>query len=683
MCHATPVLHADLEIRILARREDGYPVEITFSGEQEFPLGRLDPSVLPWVASAAPEEDGDRLFGALFADPRLREAWSLARGQSRSRRIRLRIDPDVPELHALPWELLRETPAGEPSRFLAADPDTPLSRYLAGSWRPGAPVLDRPVRLLAAVANPEGLEEYGLQPLDPAAERRSLEEALEEAAGAEGLEISFLEGPVTLAALEEALRRGPHLLHLVAHGFFNPETGRAAVYLADGEGKVAPVGESELATLFARHGGTLRLVFLACCQSASRSSADAFRGLAPALVCAGVPAVVAMQDLVPVDTARRFAAVFYGRLLGHGMADLAANEARSALLAGGLPGAAIPVAFLRLRNGRLLAFRGQVLGRRASGFWTTLLDNIEDGECTPILGPGVTRRLLPSPADLARSLAGKYGYPFSDADNLPRVAQFVGTLDPTRLRKEVLRSLREGFQRWHGLPVEPGDRRKLSQAIREAGWSELTRETVETEIHHQLADLGLPLYLTTNFDNFMALALEARGRKPRRETLPWRDRGGSAGCTGPHCDLDPPPTAEDPVVLHLFGADEDPISMVLSEDDHLDYLARISRDHEYILPTGVAAALARTTLLLLGYHLHDLDLKVLLRGLLSHLDASQWRRLHVAVQVDARVEEQGAFEEVRRYLEAYFGGSQIDVYWGSTQQFVADLHAHWRERHHA
>ncbi|HEX6861233.1 MAG TPA: SIR2 family protein, partial [Thermoanaerobaculia bacterium] len=425
----------------------------------------------------------------------------------------------------------------------------------------------------------------------------------------------------------------------------------------------------------------LRLAFLACCQSATRSPADALRGLAPALVSAGVPAVVAMQDLVPVETARRFAAVFYGRLLVHGLADLAANEARSALLAAGLPGAAIPVAFLRLRNGRLLAFRGQILGRRASGFWTTLLDNVADGECTPILGPGVTRRLLPSPADLARALAARYGYPFPDGDNLPRVAQFVGTLDPLRLRKEVLRLLADGFRRWHGLPADPRNPRGLSQALRDARWPELSRQTAEVEIHHQLADLGLPLYLTTNFDSFMTLALEARGRKPRREALPWRNGAGTAGPAGPHRDLDPPPTPEEPAVLHLFGTDEDPLSLVLSEDDHLDYLARISRDHEYILPAGVAAALARTTLLLLGYHLHDLDLKILLRGLLSHLDATQWRRLHVAVQVDARADEQGAFEEVKRYLESYFGDSQIDVYWGSTRQFVADLHARWRERH--
>jgi hypothetical protein len=41
--------YAGLEIRILEKRERGYPVEITLSGEQEFPRGSLRPDILPWV----------------------------------------------------------------------------------------------------------------------------------------------------------------------------------------------------------------------------------------------------------------------------------------------------------------------------------------------------------------------------------------------------------------------------------------------------------------------------------------------------------------------------------------------------------------------------------------------------------------------------------------------------------
>ncbi len=39
----TPASYVDLELRILELQEDGYPVEITFSGEQEFPRRFLKP----------------------------------------------------------------------------------------------------------------------------------------------------------------------------------------------------------------------------------------------------------------------------------------------------------------------------------------------------------------------------------------------------------------------------------------------------------------------------------------------------------------------------------------------------------------------------------------------------------------------------------------------------------------
>jgi hypothetical protein len=279
-------------------------------------------------------------------------------------------------------------------------------------------------------------------------------------------------------------------------------------------------------------------------------------------------------------------------------------------------------------------------------------------------------------------LAAEYNYPFSAAESLPRVAQFVGTVDNRRLRRRILSTLSEGFKWRMGLKSAPGDRRRgLAEIIEGADWSARSLELAESEIHHQLADLKLPLYLTTNFDNFMALALRARGLVPRRETVAWRE-GASQDAGRPHYDLDPPPSADQPVVMHLFGTDDDPLSMVLTEDDYLDYLSRISRDYEYLLPTSVNEALASTTLLFLGYRLEDLDLKVILRGLLTNLDLERWGMLHVAVQIESSGVDEAKVEEVTRYFQKYFAHSKIDVYWGSAQQFVDDLHARWQEYIH-
>jgi hypothetical protein len=63
--------YADLEIRILERQERGYPVEITFHGDQEFPRGFLDPLTQPQIDRSQPQESGVRMFDWLFASSEL------------------------------------------------------------------------------------------------------------------------------------------------------------------------------------------------------------------------------------------------------------------------------------------------------------------------------------------------------------------------------------------------------------------------------------------------------------------------------------------------------------------------------------------------------------------------------------------------------------------------------------
>ena len=99
---------ADLEIRIFQRRDNCYPVEITLNGEQNLAQGVMSTDIVPWVSSGDLVADGKRLFDVLLADPPLKEAWLKACGQSPQRRIRLRLDTHAPELHLIPWELLRD-----------------------------------------------------------------------------------------------------------------------------------------------------------------------------------------------------------------------------------------------------------------------------------------------------------------------------------------------------------------------------------------------------------------------------------------------------------------------------------------------------------------------------------------------------------------------------------------------
>jgi hypothetical protein len=129
------------------------------------------------------------------------------------------------------------------------------------------------------------------------------------------------------------------------------------LHLETAEGTWTAVGDEEIVDGMARLGRPPHLVFLAACESAKRvtEAENAFVGLGPKLVKAGVPAVVAMQDIVPVETARRLTGYFYQGLLRHGVVDQAMNEARYHLFDAEGIDWATPVLFMRLRTGELVA----------------------------------------------------------------------------------------------------------------------------------------------------------------------------------------------------------------------------------------------------------------------------------------------------------------------------------------
>jgi hypothetical protein len=47
---------------------------------------------------------------------------------------------------------------------------------------------------------------------------------------------------------------------------------------------------------------------------------------------------------------------------------------------------------------------------------------------------------------------------------------------------------------------------------------------------------------------------------------------------------------------------------------------------------------------------------------------------HVAVQIDPEEARILQPERARRYLESYFQGADISIYWGNAQDFIRELH---------
>lgn len=191
----------------------------------------------------------------------------------------------------------------------------------------------------------------------------------------------------------------------------------------------------------------------------------------------------------------------------------------------------------------------------------------------------------------------------------------------------------------------------------------------ENEPHAVLADLPLPIYMTTNYDGFMTEALRDRGKEPRREICRWNQ--SPAVRAEPRvlsADDGFVPSPATPVVYHLHGHLDVPESLVLTEDDYLDFLVAVSQD-EQLMPHEIQRALAGTSLLFVGYRLSDWDFRVIHRGLVMAGEPSL-RRLSVTVQLPRA-------EPARQYLDEYFSAMKVRVFWGTAGDFMAELRQRW------
>jgi hypothetical protein len=282
--------------------------------------------------------------------------------------------------------------------------------------------------------------------------------------------------------------------------------------------------------------------------------------------------------------------------------------------------------------------------------WYLLLKRIKVGKCTPFLGAGACYGALPLGSDVGREWAQEYDYPLEDLDDLARVAQFLAVeYDPMFPKEELLNRFRAGATPDFTDPNEP---------------------------HRVLADLPLPVYLTTNYDDFMMQALKSRNRDPKRAVCRWNNRLKTQ--SKPVFN----PTVANPVVFHLHGHNELVESLVLTEDDYLDFLVNTSKDPD-LLPPRVQAAMTTASLLFLGYRIADWDFRVIFRSVVRYLEIST-QRVHISVQLvpGADTISEAQKEKAQKYLDRYFGELKIRVYWGTCREFAAELRSRWETFDH-
>ncbi|MCM3871379.1 MAG: CHAT domain-containing protein [Pyrinomonadaceae bacterium] len=275
---------------------------------------------------------GEDLAAALFP-PRLRPLLEGNRARlAENEGLRIRLMLDAYELTDIPWEYV-----------YLANPDTPVDQkgvegFLVFKRRISIlrdPLLEQPrgtvepipgqaLRMVALLSNPKKTAE-----LDLAREQQNIEKALKDLTQ---ITAQFYPN-ATIEVLEDAMTDGAHIFHYSGHGGFEGliggQEGKGFLVLTDAIGGEQPFSAGSLALSLADRG--VRLAMLGACESGRVDRVNAWSGIAPALLGAGIPAVVGMQFSVRDENAIAFSRVFYRELAAGHSIDEAVASGRQAI----------------------------------------------------------------------------------------------------------------------------------------------------------------------------------------------------------------------------------------------------------------------------------------------------------------------------------------------------------------
>ena len=287
---------------------------------------------------------------------------------------------------------------------------------------------------------------------------------------------------------------------------------------------------------------------------------------------------------------------------------------------------------------------------------------------------------------LTREWAAEIHYPMADDHNIARVAQFYqveqkeSLLAKTKYLKFLNNYLLDLNEDEEGYKDIVGQMR-----MQEASFSEIVHQLdyprfppgVEDPLRI-LAKLPLKIYVTTSYYNFMERALEAENKKPRTQVCFWS--GGKLSAKPEHAP-DPlyEPSDTQPAVYHLYGLEDYPQSLVMSEDDFMSFLIRVVEDTDTqnpVVPLRLREGLAESRLLLLGYHMRDWDFRVLFRFILKYRSVeSAPRGMLIQLKPGSKLPENK--EKSIEYLGHYFDRKQFDVDWTNSEKFIQKLWNEW------
>lgn len=351
----------------------------------------------------------------------------------------------------------------------------------------------------------------------------------------------------------------------------------------------------------------------------------------------------------------------------------------------------------------------------ANDIYQDLARRVKEGKIIPILSNSLRDdRFMclfdPAERSLAAFISSRWAateqvqYPMHDADNLARVAQYyqVTAGNPEKAKRDFLSFMVQGMM---GFAIETDP--QAAAIIEEknlGGTPDLLFADLVSEIGYpppidgqedlmrQLAKLKLPIYITTSYYDFLERALIADGRKRvRSEVCTWS--GQISQIDREYLPSPEEPTADEPLVFHLFGLERFPHTMVLSVDDYLNFLVNIflretdaktsqSKGAPPPIPAYLWERVVELPLLVLGFRLHDWDFQVLYRGIVTAKPAVAQRDAGVVIQLKPDL-QRGFTDPVRaeEYLRNYLSQEvKFTVKFNTPDAFISMLYKTFQQR---
>lgn len=182
-----------------------------------------------------------------------------------------------------------------------------------------------------------------------------------------------------------------------------------------------------------------------------------------------------------------------------------------------------------------------------------------------------------------------------------------------------------------------------------------------------LANLPFRFIVTTSPFTFIEQALIKAKKEPHTVVCRWRNDLRKLIEEGIGDSYRP--DKDQPLVYHLFGLEEHSSSLVLTEDDYLDFLVDISvnrgdesRDSIHALVRGAFSS----DLIVLGYSLNSWAFRALYAGLIKSSHEREKRGVCCVQLLPSEAEKKYLYDYMQRE-------ARLDVFWGDIHSYAQEM----------